>query len=226
MSIQGISRAAFQQTRDFFKHSLKTDNKRYTENASADAGKIQRARTRLRAGRPLIGYAQTEARYDRTPRQYGRWLHLRGPLVAAGNCSEMSCVALYYLSVGQAQYAFPFPVRYVALEYPGNHVFLVAGYLPPVVVNVPYWETSTVSVEMMCNAIPDMAESYVVDVWAGIFCPTRVYPFELQVKLDKWSRQGKEVRWREHLWVDPGAENYVNSLLNSRFFIRDPADPF
>ena len=233
MTIHRISLRAFERTRFFFRYTAtsKSGNKRYGGNTPPEVGpfKIQRRWTGCQTAQPWINWARANVMPGRTLRHYGLWLYRQGAR-AGGNCAEMSCVALYNFSVAQAEGAFPpFPVRYIELQTVGDHSFLVAGYLPPVVVDVPYNELSTVNVAMMCNAIPDMAESYAVDVWAGIFCPTWEYPFQLREKMRKWSRRGKEVRVG-HAWVDPvpedpAAARYANSLLDSHFYIGDPAAP-
>jgi len=226
LSIGSISQRVYGQTRYFFKYIAvaKSDNKKYAGDATVSQGKILRRLWGLHTASRAITSARRRHKRGRTPPEYGEWLYSRGAR-AAGNCQEMCCVALYFFTRARLGTTQPFPVNYIGVRDLGDHAFLIAGYLPSAVVNMPYFETSRFSVLMLCNAVPAYVESYVVDPWAGIFCHTRMYPFEFLRKMRSWGAQGKEVWWGR-AWRQPGEASYVDSFVNSRFYVRDVLEEF
>lgn len=229
MTIQILSRMVFERTREFFHDTAtsKSANKKYRRDAPVADYKKERRKMRRRIARTRLRWIWSNVRPAVTLREYGKWLHDQGDWTA-GNCPEMSCVAFYYLALGQEQTGLEFPVRYFGLQRPGDHAFLIAGYVPPDVAGMPYGQYSTDTLETMCNAIPAAEESYVVDVWAGIFCPTREYPLQVKLKMRKWNERGKQVYWgHARDWVDVEEDGeYANSLVDSCFYIRDPGRSF
>jgi hypothetical protein len=171
MTIHDVSRAVYEQTRDFFKHTavMKSGNKRYGPGAPVDPLKYQWRAT--------------------------------GRHIAKG-----------------------VPVHLVGIDDPGDHAFLLAGYVPPSMGLVPYLTSSSMPLRTFCHEMPEIAESYVVDVWAGIFCPTSEYAHEFPRKMVKWGAQWKQVQV-DGAWRDPATVGYISSVLNSTFYLFDPYQP-
>jgi len=226
MNIHDTSHTVYEGARTFFAQTVKSDNKRYGSYSGVDPVKIQRRQANRSMASTLLTTAWNQHMVGKTPLQYGMWIHSQGT-GAAGNCTEMSCLALYYFAFAQQNSpGLGFPVRMVGVPNPGDHVFLIAGDLPTSIIGEMYYQVrSTVSLFMLCNSVAPNAESYAVDVWAGIFCHTRRYPQEFLRKMAKWSSRGKEVRWAAD-WEDPGVDSYTDSFVNSKFYLRDVSLPF
>ena len=215
MNTQQAATQVHAATRAFFKNTHKSNNKRYADTAPISAAKrAKRAQGEAYTDvyRPLLQQYKT-SNPGLTKLEYGRMLHQQGAS-AAGNCLEMSCVALYFFS----QMAPGISVMLVHIPAPGDHVFLIAGGLPPAFQQPPYNQIRYL------GKISAIADSWVVDVWAGICCRTSVYPAEFWHKTTRWGGQGKLVYFRGR-WLNPASPDYTVPNLITSFRLFAPDSP-
>ena len=100
----------------------------------------------------------------------------------------------------------------------GDHVFLVAGQLPPVFRQAPYNQLRYLS------SIGASVDSWVVDVWGGICCRTSMYSLEFWHKTLQWGGEGKLIYLRGR-WLNPASWHYTVPNLTSPFHVFGPNSP-
>jgi hypothetical protein len=124
----------------------------------------------------------------------------------AGNCREMTCVALAYLR-RQGQ---DIPARMISIAHPGDHVFLLVGggaLLDPT--------DPPSSVSALCVRATGTLDSYVVDPWAGVLCQTRNYFTAFVDKMRKWDGREKEV-FNGSQWARPNVTYTGDNMFIGR----------
>jgi hypothetical protein len=198
------------QARQFYKRSLKSSNKVYDlsrvsvlnnmkysqRNANADQSNLERAK-------------QSELADSRniSDNEFGRWLYVNG--FKAGNCPEMSAIALHLAATLLAK---RFKASFiVTVNYPGDHVFVLLS----VNGDQPTW-----------MHIPNMGREtgdnfWIIDCWFNIACPVQLYLLKVWQKLDQWAAQGKDILAEESQSsgtnrYDLREDKYRNNLLMGR----------
>jgi hypothetical protein len=192
-----------EQARRFYKAGGKSTNKRYD---IANIPNPTEKHTRRNEGRDEKTAARNAFRTDAksarmTWAQVGQEIIVRNHQI--GNCAEMSAVAVHLCI---RRLSGRYGQMYIGhLRHPGDHNFVVLsidGSMPP-------WTAI-----LAMRGIRDN-NFWVIDCWANIACPAMQYPNELNNKIKSWSEQMKQVRSREHTWVDPNSGSYKTALLAS-----------
>jgi hypothetical protein len=177
----------YRSARQFYKNKPKSDNKVYGGDAALE--KRENRATRILEGAHFPSLRQA----GMTLLQAGTYL--RQTQNGRGNCGEMTCVALSFVAEMLPDVASCFCL----LTRPANHNFLIVGAPPP-----PATIASLITFD---------EESYVLDVWAGVFCRTCDYYFFFVAKMQRWSFQGKYVRTRDGVRNPFGA--YAQEIVNA-----------
>jgi hypothetical protein len=185
--IRANAEIAFRRTRELFKISRKSANKKYATTSPVSAAKLSRRTENQQAALHNLRAYRAMSRHWQ-PLQIGNdIINMNATGLGAevaGNCTEMSCVALAYLR-RQGQ---DIPARIVSIARPGDHVFLLVG---GVALLDPADPPSSVSA--LCVRASVTLDSYVLDPWAGVFCQTRNYFAAFVDKMRKWEGREKEV---------------------------------
>jgi hypothetical protein len=109
-----------------------------------------------------------------------------------GNCHEMAMLAAVI-------------ARRLGLEadvwvFPGHHAFCIVGHIPK--------EKSALEVETKHEHL------WTIDLWAGICCPSTAYDNAFISKMDKWSKNGKEIRHGVG-WVKANSPDWLQVTVNN-----------
>jgi hypothetical protein len=217
VATQAQVEAVYRDARNFFKSTAvaKSYNKRYRDGAPVTTAKLLKRHVGRLYAKGFRDWCK-EVTGGYTPMELGQWLHSYRQ-VAAGNCIEMCCLALYYFDQAALQSQVSFDPSMVCVPE-GDHAFLIVGYLPPWFYELEGGQLSNCSVVTLCNSVTSQAECYAVDIWAGICCPLRFYPFEFMTKMRHWASQGKEIKSGDG-WLSPTDPEFLDGFVNSPFYI-------
>jgi hypothetical protein len=95
-----------------------------------------------------------------------------------GQCAEMCCVAVSMFLSGIPDA----PVRVAFMTPPGDHAFVIVGKLP---------EEFRRVADLAQLSLTD--DSWVIDVWANIYCQSSLYAQHFQAQMAHWEGYGKLV---------------------------------
>ncbi|MCI0152360.1 hypothetical protein KNO81_41935 [Paraburkholderia sediminicola] len=170
--IEANARQMFEYARAAFKGSLKSSNKVYSYDygSASDKKKTYRSGFSDRADNAIVAYRSRGYRAED--------LLAKSPGDRAGNCSEMTQVALHCAALNR----IPDVWRVAASS---DHVFCVVG--------LPSSPSLLASISSMTSPADGTMEAYVCDVWAGIVCAYTSYPHHFLGKMATWESQGKEI---------------------------------
>lgn len=135
-----------------------------------------------------------------------------------GNCSEMSSLAFNYLKSQNVA------VARISLgtggSFEGDHVFLLVGH------NFYGFDADGKYIQqghepwLDYKEIKDNNNAYVCDPWANIVCPAMAYPAEWELKMQKWSKVQKFIKYN-HVAIDPYKDpNYRKCISLCRWHLR------
>lgn len=171
MPTEAQVRECFDLSRAFFKGGAKSQNKTY--DAAVNPAKAGDA-DRIFAIGVLHGLPR-----DQTVDHVTRGDIMRETGNTLGNCLEATSIAASYV----AEKLPDVPMR-VANSRGGDHAFLLVGPVPPPLDRpVRRW-----------SELPNQRDgTFVIDVWAGVFCRAREYPALFAAKMQRWQAQGKRI---------------------------------
>jgi hypothetical protein len=210
-----VAAFAFYKARAWYKGGDKSVNKsRYTDYLDLDpeewplelAGKIKRRIGDIELSDKMID-AVRQGPYN-VEQSVAHGKLLRDNFITAGNCGEMSCVALSFA----AEYGRRGNQLWMAaLDDPADHQFALVGPAPP---PLPRYRLPTISDlnHLTAGTTNHIDGLYVVDVWAGICCHASEYEMRFRAQMHKWSGQGKRVEYANE-WRDPVAAGYLSVQL-------------
>jgi hypothetical protein len=205
--LRNIAESVFRDVRFWHKYSLKSGNKRFGAGASVGADRFMRRNINQLGANAMVGaFRRMAASPNLSISQKGRLLMQVGtPLF--GNCYDLSCLAAYLLKSRDSNLR----VSMIGISSPGDHAFLVVGYVPG------FMPVQTVMT--LCRNIGNQ-QSYVVDIWAGIFCSTGEYPQQFALKADKWNAERKEIfNGSTQAWTLPDSEYYLGNIIAGQITI-------
>jgi len=100
----------------------------------------------------------------------------------AGNCYEMTALALRYLNNNHDWHSGP--TAMISLT-DGNHCFAVVG------LEADDWDQAEL---LVAKPLRDWGDDcYIIDPWANVCCPADQYELEFHCKMFSWSMKGKEI---------------------------------
>jgi hypothetical protein len=172
MANEAQARACFVQARNFYKHGAKSNNKVYRPPAP-----YQKIMSRMQA--VMAGNAMPRIHgYGYNALAAGN--HLRHTQNTFGNCTEMSCVAASFV----AQAMLGEQIGICSLSHPGDHTFVAVGDPGNIHGN---------TIEGLRTSFTPNLETYVIDVWCGVFCHVSDFYYEYIRKMRRWTDQNKFV---------------------------------
>jgi hypothetical protein len=179
---------------------MKASNKLYLPDAPVDPIKIMRREQ----GQSAAHGTDTLRGQGMRAIQNGQQLRLEN--ITAGNCWEMSCVAISLLA--EQPFLSKINLFVCMIDRPADHVFVIVGG--------GHQFGETIQSLWLNSVSPTTDETYVVDVWAGICCKPADYYAEFLAKVEKWTNRRKVVHRGAGEWVLP-AGDYQKQITQSPF---------
>ncbi len=196
-----------ERVRDFFKKGHKSGNKIYDVQACLDQAKAIHRNQQAQLSRQ---------HRPQNPTSYYNLAEILVKMTVAhrsGNCGEMAALSAYY--VLKSEFLKRELVYIGEVNPPGDHAFcLVSSVKITKSLNFP-----SVTAFTQSKSAPSWM---IIDPWLNVACSADDYITEGNIKLNKWTGEGKRVAWNGSqgwAWYPPSGE-YQQAFVNAPLVLR------